>query len=52
MVIFHYTVKIVMGNLFIITGLMIIKIDYQVEKIYRKYCFATMLKILHLIQGI
>lgn len=32
-------VAIVMGILFIITGLLIVGIGYQVEKIYRKYCW-------------
>ena len=32
-------VAIVMGILFIITGLLIVGIGYQVGKIYRKYCW-------------
>ena len=32
-------VAIVMGILFIITGLLIVRIGYQVGKIYRKYCW-------------
>lgn len=32
-------VAIVMGILFIITGLLIVGISYQVGKIYRKYCW-------------
>lgn len=30
---------VVIGILFVITGLLIIEIDYQVGKIYRKYCW-------------
>ena len=38
-IVYWLIVSIVMGILFIITGLLIIGTGYQVGKIYRKYCW-------------
>lgn len=38
-IVYWLIAAIVMGILFIITGFLIIKIGYQVGKIYRKYCW-------------
>ena len=38
-IVYWLIAAIVMGILFIITGLLIVGIGYQVEKIYRKYCW-------------
>ena len=38
-IVYWLIAAIVMGNLFIITGFLIIGIGYQVGKIYRKYCW-------------
>ena len=38
-IVYWLIVAIVMGILFIITGLLIVGIGYQVGKIYRKYCW-------------
>lgn len=38
-IVYWLIAAIVMGILFIITGLLIIGIAYQVGKIYRKYCW-------------
>ena len=40
-----------MGTLFVITGLLIIGIGYQVGKIYRKYCW-DIISIMELITSI
>ena len=38
-IVYWLIVVILMGTLFIITGLIIVWIGYQVGKIYRKYCW-------------
>ena len=38
-IVYWLIAAIVMGILFIITGFLIIGIGYQIEKIYRKYCW-------------
>lgn len=38
-IVYWLIVAIVMGILFLITGLLIVGIGYQVGKIYRKYCW-------------
>ena len=45
-IVYWLIVAIVMGTLFIITGLIIVWIGYQVGKIYRKYCWDIISTIL------